>query len=60
MLAPFLFNMFFTAILRVAVERYGATADVVKGVGCTKMRDAKGGWGGGGGGREGPEKGRDD
>ena len=30
-----LFNIFITAMLRVAVERFGASADVVKDMVCT-------------------------
>ena len=41
--APLLFNIFFTAVLRVAVERYSANADVVKDVVYSKMKDEKGG-----------------
>ena len=35
-LAPLLFNIFFTAALRVAEERFTADADVVKDTVCTK------------------------
>ena len=35
-LEPLLFNIFFTAVLRVAVERFTADADVVKDTVCTK------------------------
>ena len=42
-LAPLLFNIFFTAVLRVAVERFSANADVVKDMVCTKEKDEKGG-----------------
>ena len=54
-LAPLLFDMFFTAVLRVAVDWFSASADVVKNMVYTKERDKKGG----GGGRGRPEKGRD-
>ena len=48
-LAPLLFNMFFTVVLRVAVERLSADANVVEDMVCTKVRFAKwGGWGDGG------------
>ena len=40
-LAPLLFNMLLTAILRVAVERFSANADVVKEMVCTKVKDEK-------------------
>ena len=41
-----LFNIFYTAVLRVAVERSSADADVVKDMMCTnKVREKKmGGW----------------
>ena len=52
-LAPLLFNVFFTVILRVTVERFSANADVVKDMVCTKVRGENGGeWK-----RERPEKG---
>ena len=38
-LAPLLFNIFVTAVLRVAVERFSAEADVVQDVVCTKVRE---------------------
>ena len=42
-LAPLLFNIFFTAVLRVAVERFSANADVVKDMVYSKVKDEKGG-----------------
>ena len=42
LLARLLFNMFFTAVLSVAVERFSANSDVVKDTVCTKVRDEKG------------------
>ena len=54
-LAPLLFNIFFTAVLRVAVGRF--SADVVKDMVCTKAKDEKGE--GKNKKRERPEKGRD-
>ena len=38
---PLLFNIFSTAVLRMAVERFGADADVVKDMACTKVREKK-------------------
>ena len=56
MLARLLLNISFTAVLRVAVERFCADADVVKDMVCTnKVREKKGG----GKKLEGPEKGLD-
>ena len=49
------FNMFFTAVLRVAVKRFSAYANVGKDMVCTKVRGEKGE----GGMRGRPEKGRD-
>ena len=41
-LAPLLFNVLFAAVLRVAVERFSADADVVKDRVCTnKVREQK-------------------
>ena len=42
-LAPLLFNIFFTAVLRVAVERFSANADVVKDMVYGKVKDENGG-----------------
>ena len=43
-LAPLLFNIFFAAVLRVAVERFSTDADVVNDMVCTyKVRKKKGG-----------------
>ena len=42
-LAHLLFNIFFTAVLRAAVERFHTNADVVKDMVCTKEKDEKGG-----------------
>ena len=56
-LAPLLFNIFFAAVLRVAIERFIADAGVVKDMVCTnRVRGRRRGW------RqklERPEKGRD-
>ena len=42
-LAPLLFNIFFAAVLRVAVEQFSADADVAKDMVCTnKVREKKG------------------
>ena len=51
------FNIFITAMLRVAVERFGASADVVKDMVCTNkvIEKRRGGQK-----LERPEKGRDD
>ena len=58
-LAPLLllFNMFFNAEQRLAVERFSAYTNVVKDMVCPKVKDKEAGGGGGGGG--GPGKGRD-
>ena len=53
-LAPLLLNIFFTAVLRVVVERFSVNA-AVKDMVCTKVKENKGG----GKKRERPEKGRD-
>ena len=45
--------MFFTAVLRVAVERFSTNADMTKDMVCTKVKGEKGGEGE----RGGPEKG---
>ena len=56
-LASLLFSIFFSAVLRVAVDRFSANADVVKDMVCTnRVRGRRRGW------RqklERPEKGRD-
>lgn len=44
--APFLFDTFFTAVLRAAVERFRVNSDVVKYMVCTKVRDEIEGGGG--------------
>ena len=44
-LAPLLFNIFFAAVLRMAVERFSADVDVVKNVACTNKARKKGGGG---------------
>ena len=38
-IAPLLLNMLFTAVLRVAVERFSVNADVVRDMVRTKMKD---------------------
>ena len=42
-LALLLFNIFFTAVLRVAVERFSANAHVVKDTVYSKVKDEEGG-----------------
>ena len=42
-LAPLLFNMFFTAVLRMVLEQFSANADVVKNTVYTKVKDEKAG-----------------
>ena len=44
-LAPLLFNIFFTAVLPVAVKRFSTNADAVKNMVSTKMKDEKQGGG---------------
>ena len=41
-IAPLLLNMLFTAVLRVAVERFSVNADVVRDMVRTKMKDEEG------------------
>ena len=45
MLAPLLFSMLFNAVLRMMVERFGANADIVKDMVCTKVKDERRGGG---------------
>lgn len=40
--APLLFNMLFTAVLRVVAAPLSANADVVKGMVCTKVKNVLG------------------